>query len=36
VQYIPFNILVKPDGVIMERNVPSQEVAEVINKSLDN
>lgn len=36
VQYIPFNILVKPDGIIMERNVPSQEVAEVINKSLDN
>lgn len=36
VQYIPFNILVRPDGTIMERNVPSQEVAEVIRKSIDN
>ena len=36
VQYIPFNILVSPNGTIMERNVPSQEVAEVISKSIDN
>lgn len=36
VQYIPFNILVRPDGTIMERNVPAQEVAEVIKKSIDN
>lgn len=36
VQYIPFNILVRPDGTIMERNVPAQEVAEVVRKSIDN
>lgn len=36
VQYVPFNILVRPDGTIMERNVPSQEVADVIMKSIDN
>ncbi|MDD3512221.1 MAG: thioredoxin-like domain-containing protein, partial [Fermentimonas sp.] len=36
VQYVPFNILVRPDGTIMERNVPAQEVAEVVRKSIDN
>lgn len=36
VQYVPFNILVRPDGTIMERNIPSQEVADVIKKSTNN
>lgn len=33
IQYIPFNILVNPEGTIMLRNVPAQEVAEMVTKS---
>lgn len=33
IQYIPFNILVNPKGTIMLRNVPAQEVAEMVTKS---
>ena len=33
IQYIPFNILINPEGTIMLRNVPAQEVAEMVTKS---
>ena len=33
IQYIPFNILVNPEGTIMLRNVPAQEVAEMVTRS---
>lgn len=33
VQYIPFNLLISPDGTIKVRNVPAQDVAEEIKKS---
>lgn len=36
IQYIPFNILVNPEGTIMLRNVPAQEVAEMITRSSEN
>lgn len=36
VQYIPFNLLVSPDGTIQMRNIPAQDVSEEIKKSLDN
>lgn len=36
IQYIPFNILINPEGTIMLRNVPAQEVAEMVTRSTDN
>ena len=33
IQYIPFNILINPEGTIMLRNVPAQEVAEMVTRS---
>lgn len=36
IQYIPFNILISPEGTIMLRNVPAQEVAEVVTRSTEN
>lgn len=30
VQYVPFNILIAPDGKIMARNIPAQEVAKMV------
>lgn len=36
IQYIPFNILINPEGTIMLRNVPAQEVAEMVSRSTDN
>lgn len=35
VQYIPFNILIGPDGNILVRNIPSQGVADMIGNSAD-
>ena len=36
IQYIPFNILINPEGAIMLRNVPAQEVAEMVARSSEN
>lgn len=36
VQYIPFNLLVAPDGTIKLRNVPAQDVSVEIKKSLED
>ncbi len=36
VQYIPFNILIAPDGSIKVRNIPAQEVADAIDSSSEN
>lgn len=36
IQYIPFNILVNPEGTIMLRNVPAQEVADMVSRSSEN
>jgi len=36
VQFIPYNILISPDGTIQVRNIPTQDVAEVIIKSSES
>lgn len=36
VQYIPFNILIAPDGDIKVRNIPAQEVVKAIRNSTDD
>lgn len=36
VQYIPFNILIAPDGNIQVRNIPSQGVADMIGNAAEN
>lgn len=36
IQYIPFNLLIGPDGTIILRNVPAQNVAETIARSSEN
>lgn len=36
VQFIPFNMLIAPDGTIKVRNLPAQEVADVIGNSSGN
>lgn len=36
VQFIPFNVLIAPDGTIKVRNVPAQGVVDVIGKSSGN
>ncbi len=36
VQFIPFNMLIAPDGIIKVRNVPAQEVVDVIGDSSGN
>lgn len=32
IQYVPFNILISPDGMICDRNIPAHEVASTIRK----
>ena len=36
IQYIPFNLLIGPDGTIILRNIAAQEVAETIARSSEN
>lgn len=32
IQYIPFNVLISPEGRIKDRNIPAQEIAEAIKR----
>jgi hypothetical protein len=32
IQFVPFNILISPEGIIQDRNIPAQELPDVIRR----